>query len=62
MTEIVNLRVARKQRDRREREKTAEANRVAFGRLKAERQLTEARKRLEQERLYAHRLDGRDEK
>lgn len=37
MAELVNLRRARKARDRAEAEKTAEANRRKFGRSKAER-------------------------
>jgi hypothetical protein len=56
MAEIVNLRRARKQRDRQEREKTAQENRVAFGLLKSERELTKAREDLERNRLDAHRL------
>ena len=36
MAEIVNLRLARKARDRKAREATAETNRAAFGRTKAE--------------------------
>jgi hypothetical protein len=53
MGEIVNLRRARKARDRREKEDAAQANRVAFGRTKSERELTDARKQLE-----AAKLDG----
>ncbi|MBX3565635.1 MAG: DUF4169 family protein [Sphingomonas sp.] len=37
MGELVNLRQARKARDRKVRAATADANRVAFGRTKAER-------------------------
>ena len=36
--EIVNLRQARKQKQRRTKEKTAESNRQKFGRTKAERE------------------------
>lgn len=57
MGEIVNLRRARKARDRRERVDKAQENRVAFGSKKAERELSEAQERLEGERLDAHRLD-----
>ncbi|QGM97638.1 DUF4169 family protein [Methylocystis parvus] len=61
MGEIVNLRRARKARDRREKEEAAQANRVAYGRTKAERELNEARKRLEAEKLDAHRRDTPEE-
>ena len=54
MPEIVNLRLARKTRDRRRKQAEAEQNRALFGRPKAERVLTEA------ERAKAEReLDGR---
>jgi hypothetical protein len=46
MAEIVNLRQARKRKARAERERTAEANRLKFGRPKAEKEhsrLEEAR-------------------
>jgi hypothetical protein len=55
MGEIVNLRRARKQRDRRTKEEAAQANRVAHGRSKAERELTAAQARLEAAKLDAHR-------
>jgi hypothetical protein len=58
MGEVVNLRRARKIRDRREGEETARENRAAFGRTKAERELSEATARLTRERLEAHRLEG----
>lgn len=41
MAEIVNLRLARKARDRRERESLADANRLRHGRSKAERAIAE---------------------
>ncbi len=57
MAEIVNLKQLRKARSRAEREKEAEANRLKFGRTKAE---TE-RKRLEETRAEraheAHKID-----
>jgi len=37
MAEIINLRLARKARDRAAAARTAEANRAKFGRIKAER-------------------------
>jgi hypothetical protein len=58
MAEIVNLRRARKARHRAAREAAAEANRVAFGRPKAERQHGTAQQRLDEARLSGHRLDA----
>lgn len=52
--EIVNLRKARKARDRVAKEKRAAENRVRFGRTKAERALTKA-----EETLASRRLDAR---
>ena len=43
MTEVVNLRLARKRRDRDARSEAAAANRVAHGVPKAERALAKAR-------------------
>jgi hypothetical protein len=57
VTEVVNLRQARKRKARADREATAAENRVAFGRTKAERRLTEAGNDLERRRLDAHRRD-----
>jgi len=57
MAEIVNLRRARKARDRAGREATAEINRAKFGRPKAERVLEAAGRRQAEARLDAHRLD-----
>ncbi len=51
MGEIVNLNRARKAKARAEKEKTAEANRVAHGTPKALRKLTEARKDQADQRL-----------
>ncbi|WP_409018372.1 DUF4169 family protein [Brevundimonas vesicularis] len=57
MAEIINLNRARKSRDRAEARRTAEANRLAFGRTKAERTAsTTARARAEAD-LDGHRLD-----
>jgi len=56
MAEIVNLRRARKQRARQEAEKQADRNRVAFGRTKAERSLTEAERDKAARTLDGHRL------
>ena len=57
MAEVVNLRRARKDRAKREKEALAQENRIAFGRTKAERELTDAQKRLEAAKLDAHQRD-----
>lgn len=58
MGDVVNLRRARKDRARREKEAQAQENRVAFGRRKDERALTAAQNNLEKLRLDAHRREG----
>ncbi|HEX2840237.1 DUF4169 family protein [Hyphomicrobium sp.] len=55
--EIVNLRKARKARDRIEKEKRAEENRIKFGRTKAEREQLDANNELAGRRLEAHKRD-----
>lgn len=64
MGDVVNLRRARKARDRASAEAQAAQNRIDFGRTKAERKLTEAEKTLAERRLEGHRLsddpDGKD--
>lgn len=55
MGEIVNLRRARKQRDRRAKEEAAQSHRVVHGRSKSERRLTDAQARLESARLEGHK-------
>jgi len=57
MGELVNLRRARKARERTAKDQLAEANRLAFGRTKAERRASEAQMDLERARLDAHRLE-----
>ena len=59
--EIVNLKRARKAKQRREAETTAEQNRAKFGRTKAERQATLAKQDLEARRLEAARRQGSDD-
>lgn len=61
MGEIVNLRRARKQRDRRAKEEAAQTNRVVHGRSKSERRLTEAERRLESARLEGHKRERADD-
>ena len=57
MAELVNLRQARKRRDRAEAEKDAEANRRKFGRTKAERELKTAEARRAATDLNNKKLD-----
>jgi hypothetical protein len=56
MGEVLNLRRARKARERAEKAGASEANRIAFGRTKTERRASEAQNELERARLDAHRL------
>ena len=60
MSEIVNLRRARKQRERRREEAVAEQNRVLFGRSKAERRLIERERAMAEANLEACRIAGPD--
>ena len=60
MAEIINLRQARKQKARAEAGKTAEQNRISFGRTKAERKLTEAERDKAARHIDGHKL-GRDD-
>ncbi len=57
MAEIINLRQARKNKARAEKEARAEQNRVSFGRTKAEKKLTKAELDLAQSRLDSHKRD-----
>lgn len=56
MAEIINLRRARKQKERAEADKTAEQNRISFGRTKAERSLTNAERDKAARHIDGHRL------
>ena len=58
MAEIVNLRRARKAKDRAEKEKVAEANRVLHGTPKAVRNLQKAREDKADQGLSGHRLEN----
>jgi hypothetical protein len=60
MAEIINLRRARKQKAKAEKEACAAENRVAFGRTKDERRLSESRKALAERRLEGHKLDDQE--
>ena len=57
MVEIVNLRRARKAKERAEKEKTAAANRVLHGTSKHLRKLSDAEKDKVEQRLAGHRLE-----
>ena len=57
MAEVVNLRRARKERARGEAAKQADANRVAFGRTKAEKSLTAAERDLTTRRIDGHKRE-----
>jgi hypothetical protein len=62
MAEIVNLNRARKARDKCEKEKAAEANRVLHGTPKQLRKLSEGQKNKAEQRLASLRLDkGEDD-
>ena len=62
MAEIVNLRRARKAKERVEKDKTAQANRVAHGTPKALRNLAETRKDKADQALTGHKLEkGEDD-
>ena len=56
MGEIVNLRRARKTKKRAEDARLADANRVAFGRTRHERTLSETESAIAVRRLDGHRL------
>jgi Domain of unknown function (DUF4169) len=57
MAEIINLRTARKRRERSEKETLAANNRATFGRTKSEEKLTKAEQALELKRLDDHKRD-----
>lgn len=60
MSEIVNLRQARKAKARREKETQAEANRIKHGVAKSVRGLAKAREEKENCAIAAHKLDRPD--
>ena len=57
MTEIINLRRARKTKARTEKDKAAEANRVLHGTPKSARKLAEAQGQKAAKDLAAHKLE-----
>lgn len=58
MADILSLSKARKARARADKEATAEANRLAFGRAKAEKQQAKAEKALSDKKIDAHKRDS----
>ena len=56
MGEIVNLRRARKRKQRQREEAVADQNRVVFGRSKAERRLTQTERAMAEANLEARRI------
>ena len=56
MAEIVNLRRARKLKERERQQAEAVQNRAVFGRSKAEKRLVESERALAEASLEAHRL------
>ena len=61
MAEIVNLRRARKDKERRERESQAKANRRRFGRTKAEKAADENANQRSRQTLDDKRLQPKDD-
>jgi hypothetical protein len=57
MADIINLRRARKAKARDERGKAAEANRIAFGRTRAEKEASAAERERSDRAIDAHRRD-----
>jgi Domain of unknown function (DUF4169) len=60
MADLINLRTARKQAQRRRDEEKAASNRLAHGRPKTERALARSRSEKDKRNLDGHRLDGGD--
>lgn len=56
--EIINLNRARKAKDRAEKDKTAQANRIAHGTPKALKKLSEARADKAEKGLSGHKLEN----
>ncbi len=57
MAEIINLRQARKNKARADKEARAAENRIAFGRTKVEKSLTQAERDMAARRIDAHKRD-----
>lgn len=61
MAEIINLRQQRKAKARKEKEKTAAANRRKYGRTKAEKKTEKLEKELADRHLEGHKLEKEEE-
>ena len=61
MAEIFNLRRARKAKERTDKEKAAQANRVVHGTPKRLRKLSETEKDKAEQSLSGHRLENKDD-
>jgi hypothetical protein len=57
MAEVVNLRSFRKRKAREDKEISTQVNRAAFGRTKSEKELSKAKRALEQKALDKHKRD-----
>lgn len=57
MGEVVNLNKARKARDKVDAKRAADANRLTFGRTKAERLTTQQERNRDAAKLDGHKLD-----
>lgn len=57
MGDVVNLNRFKKQKARADETRQADANRVRFGRTKAEKKLDEAEKALSEKALEGHRIE-----
>jgi hypothetical protein len=60
LSEIINLRRARKEKNRELKQAEAARNRAVFGRSKAEKRLVESERALAEASLDARRLERRD--
>jgi hypothetical protein len=60
MGDVINLRQVRKNKERAEKAKSADQNRITFGRTKAEKDLTRARNDKAEKTLDQGKLDGPD--
>ena len=61
MGDVVNLKSTRKAKARAEAQAKAQANRVAFGRTKAEKKTTKAEREAADRKLDGHRRDDIDD-
>jgi hypothetical protein len=57
MGDVINLRQFRKQKERAEKQKAAEQNRISFGRTKTEKNLTQARNEKVEKQLDQGKID-----